>query len=56
MPWSINFSMTLHTEYFSSVTSDFLKQMIIFKSFFIIPCFKTDLFDNTISFIHFPKY
>ena len=30
---SINFSMTLKTEMLSTVTSDFLKQMLILKSF-----------------------
>ena len=33
MPCSINILMTLQTEILSAVTSDFLKQMIIFKSF-----------------------
>ena len=33
MPCSISFSMTLQTEIFSTITSDFLKQMIILKSF-----------------------
>ena len=33
MPCSINFSATLQTEILSTVTSDFLKQMIILKSF-----------------------
>ena len=33
MPCSINFSVTLQTEILSTVTSDFLKQMIILKSF-----------------------
>ena len=33
MPCSINFSEILQTEILSTGTSDFLKQMIIFKSF-----------------------
>ena len=33
MPCSINFSVTLQTEILFTVTSDFLKQMIILKSF-----------------------
>ena len=33
MPCSINFPVTLQTEIISTVTSDFLKQMIIRKSF-----------------------
>ena len=33
MPCFINFSVTLQTEVLSTVTSDFLKQMIILKSF-----------------------
>ena len=32
MPCSINFSMTLQSAIFSTVTSDFLKQMIILNS------------------------
>ena len=35
MPCSINFSVTLQTE-ISTVTSDFLKQMIILKSFNVV--------------------
>ena len=33
MPCSIDFSVTLQTEILSKVTSGFLKQMIILKSF-----------------------
>ena len=36
MPCSINFSLTLQTEILSTVTLDFLKHMIILKSFMII--------------------
>ena len=40
-PCSINFSIALQTEILSTVTSDFLKQMIIRKSFnslFLVIC------------------
>ena len=40
MACSINFSMTFQTEILSTATSDFLKQMTIFKSFNSI--FKVD--------------
>ena len=33
MPCSINFSITLQTEILSTETSDFLKQIIVLKSF-----------------------
>ena len=38
MPCSINFSLTLQTEILSTITSDFVKQMIILKSFNSVFC------------------
>ena len=52
MPCPINFSLTLQTEIFSTVTSDFLKQMIVLKLFSSV---STEVIDMKLSswYLHY---